>query len=109
MTEKTTRKELFTRIAETMADDYEVVEMCNKYIVQLSSRKKKVNKESQEFDSALATFMSEANAPMRMSELADAMNVAWQKVNASLKRLVDAEVVMGIDGEGSEKPTFVIA
>lgn len=109
MTEKTTRKELFERIAETMADDVEVVEMCEKYIAQLTKpRKKSVNKEALEFDAALATFMSEAEAPMRMSELAEAMGVAWQKVSASLKRMEANGTVKRCEVEGEKKPVFAL-
>lgn len=110
MTEKATRKELFARIAEAMADDQEVVEMCNKYIEQLSKpRKKAVNKEAEEFAAALATHMAEVAAPMTISELAEQMGVAWQKVSAALKRLIGQDAVIKIEGEGKAKATYVIA
>ena len=41
MAEKITRKDLFARIAETMKDDHEVVEMCEKYIAQLSKPRRR--------------------------------------------------------------------
>ena len=110
MTEKATRKELFARIAEVMADDQEVVEMCGKYIAQLSKpRKKAVNKEAEEFAAALATHMAEVAVPMTISELAEQMGVAWQKVSAALKRLVEQDAVIKIEGEGKAKATYVIA
>lgn len=110
MTEKATRKELFARIAEVMADDQEVVEMCGKYIEQLSKpRKKAVNKEAEEFAAALATHMAEVAAPMTISELAEQMGVAWQKVSAALKRLIGQDAVIKIEGEGKAKATYVIA
>lgn len=110
MTEKATRKELFARIAEAMAEDKEVVEMCDKYIEQLSKpRKKTVNKEAEEFAAALATHMAEVAAPMTISELAEQMGVAWQKVSAALKRLIGQDAVIKIEGEGKAKATYVIA
>lgn len=110
MTKKATRKELFARIAEVMADDQEVVEMCNKYIEQLSKpRKKTVNKEAQEFAAALATHMAEVAVPMTISELAEQMGVTSQKVSAALKRLTEQDAVIKIEGEGKAKATYVIA
>ena len=60
MTEKMTRKEMFELIAATMADNAEVVAMCEKYIEQLSKpRKKKENYEAIEFAAGVATWMAE--------------------------------------------------
>lgn len=88
-----TRKELFARIAETMADDAEVVEMCNKYIEQLSKKYSKPNTDAEEFARAVAAFMVKHSIPMTNKELATAMGVSTQKMSAALRRLIDQGVV----------------
>ena len=103
-----TKKELFARIMDVMAEDQEVVEMCEKYIKQLSS--KKVNKAAEEFAQAAATFLAEAEGPMTCSEIAIAMGVTPQKVAPAMRKLVEAEAVIAIPGEKKKDPTsYVIA
>lgn len=94
MAEKTTQKELFARIAETMSEDAEVVALCEKYIEQLSRpRKKRENTEAIEFRAAVATAMEDAGIPMTLKEIADVMGVSYQKVRPALTALQDAGVV----------------
>lgn len=111
MTEKATRKELFERIVNVMADDPEVVEMAEKYIAQLSKpRKKTENKEAAEFRAAVATWLSEHEGAYTNAELAAAMGVSSQKMAAALRRLVADDAVIRIEGEGkNDKPTFTLA
>lgn len=108
---KATRKELFERIIEVMADDPEVVEMAEKYIAQLTKpRKKTENKEAAEFRATVATWLSEHEGAYTNAEIAADMDVSWQKVSAALRRLVADDVVIRIEGEGkNDKPTFTIA
>lgn len=111
MTEKATRKELFERIVNVMADDPEVVEMAEKYIAQLSKpRKKTENKEAAEFRAAVATWLSEHEGAYTNAEMAEAMGVSSQKMAAALRRLVADDVVIRVEGEGkNDKPTFTLA
>ena len=108
---KVTRKELFERIMDTMANDMEVVEMCEKYIAQLTKpRKKTENKEAAEFRAAVATWMAEHPGGLTLAEIAEGMGVAWQRVNAALKRLVIDGVVNRYEGEtAKDKPLFDLA
>lgn len=108
---KVTRKDLFERVKTAMADDVEVVEMCEKYIEQLSKpRKPKVNQEAIDFANAVATHLAEVDGPKTNKELAAEMEVSPQKMAAALKRLVEADTVIRVDGEAAKDPaTFVIA
>ena len=108
---KATRKELFERIINVMADDAEVVEMAEKYIAQLSNpRKKTENKEAAEFRATVATWLSEHEGAYTNAEMTEAFGVSAQKMSATLRRLVADDVVVRIEGEGKNaKPTFTIA
>lgn len=108
---KATRKELFERIANTMMDDAEVVEMCEKYIAALSKpRKKKENTAAIEFAASVATYMSEHEAPFTNKDLAAAFEVSPQKMSAALRRLVEEGTVVRNDAEKAKDPTtFTLA
>lgn len=108
---KATRKELFERIINVMADDPEVVEMAEKYIAQLSKpRKKTENKEAAAFRAAVATWLSEHEGAYTNAELTEAMGVSAQKMSAALRYLVANDAVIRIEGEcKNDKPTFAIA
>ena len=108
---KATRKELFERIIEVMADDPEVVEMAEKYIAQLTKpRKKTENKEAAAFRAAVATWLSEHEGAYTNAELTEAMGVSAQKMSAALRRLVADDVVIRVEPEDKKgKPTFTIA
>ena len=108
---KATRKELFERIINVMADDPEVVEMAEKYIAQLSKpRKKTENKEAAVFRAAVATWLSEHEGAYTNAELTEAMGVSAQKMSAALRYLVANDAVIRIEGEcKNDKPTFTIA
>lgn len=108
---KATRKELFERIIDAMADDPEVVEMAEKYIAQLTKpRKKTENKEAAEFRASVATWLSEHEGAFTNAELTEAMGVSAQKMSAALRRLVADDVVIRIEGEGKNaKATFTLA
>ena len=111
MTEKMTRKEMFELIAATMADNAEVVAMCEKYIEQLSKpRKKKENYEAIEFAAGVATWLSEHEGTFTNKELAAAFEVSSQKMSAALKRLVAEGTVNRIEPEkASGTATFELA
>lgn len=108
---KVTRKELFERIIDAMADDPEVVEMAEKYIAQLTKpRKKTENKEAAEFRAAVATWLSEHEGAYTNAELTEAMGVSAQKMSAALRYLVANDVVIRVEPEDKKgKPTFTIA
>lgn len=113
-----TRKELF-ELAKTaiegevtLTDEQreELVDMFDKYTKQLSApRKKTENKEAAEFRAAVATWLSEHEGAYTNSELSDAMGVSAQKMSAAVRRLVEDDVVIRIEGEGNAKPTFTLA
>lgn len=111
MAEKITRKDLFARIAEVMHDDPEVVEMCHKYIEQLSKpRVHKIKPEVVEFRAAVATYLAEAEGPLTNKELAAALEVSPQKMAAALRYLVGEGAVIRTEGETKREPAvFVIA
>lgn len=118
MAEKTaTRKELFARIAEFMNDDPEVVEMCEKYIKQLETpRKKKANTESLEFAEKVYAELAKMDAPVTNGEMAAHMTevlgtpIHTQKTAYALKRLVEGDRVIRVVAEKkTEKDTFVLA
>lgn len=108
---KVTRKELFERIIDMMADDHEVVEMCEKYIAQLTKpRKKTENKEAAEFRAAVATWLAEHEGAYTNAELAEAMGVSAQKMSAALRVLVNDDAVIRIEPESKkDKPVFTLA
>lgn len=108
---KATRKELFERIINVMADDPEVVEMAEKYIAQLTKpRKKTENKEAAAFRAAVATWLSEHEGAYTNAELTEAMGVSAQKMSAALCYLVANDAVIRIEGEcKNDKPTFTVA
>lgn len=108
---KATRKELFERIINVMADDPEVVEMAEKYIAQLTKpRKKTENKEAAAFRATVATWLSEHEGAYTNAELTEAMGVSAQKMSAALRRLVADDAVIRIESEDKKgKPTFTIA
>lgn len=121
MAEKITRKELFARIAEIMADDALVVELCEKEIARLSKpRKPRENKEAIEFAAGVATFLSEQDHPLTNGEIAEALSegaakgedgyVSFQKVAAAIRRLEGEGTVVRHKGEkAKDKDTFSIA
>lgn len=107
MAEKITRKDLFARIADVMKDDPEVVEMCGKYIEQLSKpRKPRVNKEAIEFAETLYAAVAEHDGPVTNKEMAAELGVAWQRTSAAFKRLVNEGRVARIEGENKSDPAM---
>ena len=107
---KATRKELFERIINVMADDPEVVEMAEKYIAQLTKpRKKTENKEAAAFRAAVVTWLSEHEGAYTNAELTEAFGVSAQKMSAALRRLVADDIVIRMEPEDKKgKPTFTI-
>ena len=112
-TTKTTRAQLFARIAETMNDDFEVVEMCNKYIEQLNKpRTRKPNQKAIDFAEKLYNIMVEQDAELTCGEWVEVLaeqdvEASPQKVSNALTRLRGEGLVERLDGEKvSDKPMF---
>lgn len=102
---KITRKDLFARIAETMADDAEVVAMCEKYIEQLSKpRERKVKPEVEEFRMAVIQLFVNAGVEMTNKQVAEAMQVSSQKSSAALRTLVERGMIVRVEGEKKSDP-----
>lgn len=108
---KATRKELFERIINVMADDPEVVEMAEKYITQLTKpRKKTENKEAAAFRATVATWLSEHEGAYTNAEMTEAFGVSAQKMSSALRWLVANDAIIRIEGESKNaKATFTIA
>ena len=114
---KATQKELFARIMEAMADDPQVVELCEKNIERLSRpRKKKVTEEMMNLGAEVTTYMSEAE---KGAEFTNKMLVTWynedkdeeervssQKMAAVMRYLVGTGAVSKIVGERPSDPTM---
>ena len=110
---KVTRKDLFARIAEVMADDREVVEFCNKQIEQLSRpRKKKVNEAFIALTAQVAGAMTPGTeytnkelVEMYNTEIADeGESVSSQKMAAVMRHLVGEGKVEKIAPEKASDP-----
>lgn len=110
MADKVTRKDLFARIADVMSDDAEVVEMCEKYIEQLSKKREyKVKQEVLDFAEMVHGKLAEVGEVITAKELTDKINDAIEdveekfstaKVAAALRRLsMDGRVETHIDPE----------
>lgn len=118
---KITRKELFARIAEVMANDPEVVELCEKEIARLSKpRKPRVNAAAVAFAEGVAEFLANAEGPLTNGEIAAALSngavkgepgyVSFQKVAAAIRRLEGEGRITRIKGEkAKDKDTFEVA
>ena len=118
---KITRKELFARIAEVMAADPEVVELCEKEIARLSKpRKPRENKAAIAFAEEVAEFLGAAEGPVTNGEIAAGLSkgaekgeeghVSFQKVAAAIRRLEGEGRVTRIKGEkAKDKDTFALA
>lgn len=105
-----TQKELFERIMETMNEDAEVVEFCEKKLEQLSRKKPYVNPEAEEFAKAVATYLSENEVPKTCSEIGEAMECSTNKAAAAVKRLLKEEIIIEIEpAKKSGRKTYVIA
>lgn len=104
-----TRKELFERIIDVMADDVEVVEMAEKYIAQITApRTPRKNKEAEEFAAGVATWMSEHDGPHTLAEMAEDLGVTWQKVNAAITRLKNSGAVEVVEGEDKKHKAYIL-
>lgn len=110
---KVTRKDLFARIKETMANDPEVVEMCEKYIAQLEKpRKKKVNQDFLDLAAAIATHLQETGEKMTNKELVEWYNeggdeenkISSQKMAAIMRHLVGVGTIRKETGEKASDP-----
>ncbi len=108
---KATRKELFARIMEAMADDPEVVEMCGKYIEQLSKKREtKAQKAAAEFAEGVKEYMTEMGEPLTNREIAEHFEVTGQKITGALRRLMTLGAVTRINGKKStDAPKYAVA
>lgn len=107
----TTQKELFTRIAEVMSDDEEVVEFCNKKLAQLSKpSSRKANPEQEAMRAAILTFLSEQDAPSTSATVGEAMGISSRSACGILNYLVKNDQVLVVPAEDKHKAhTYVIA
>lgn len=114
--EKMTQKEIFTRIADAMADDPIVVEFCQKNVERLSRpRKKKVNEEMVDLANAVATYMAGADEEtFTNKDLVTWINaegdeenkISSQKMAAVMRYLVGMGTVEKITGEKASDPAM---
>lgn len=97
-----TRKELFQTIIEEMSDNEEVVAMCRAYIERLDKQyaRKGASEETVELRAALATHMMEAgDFYFFLKDVADDMEVSWQRVNSAMQFLVKEGLVEKVPPE----------
>lgn len=108
---KITKKDLFARIAETMKDDPAVVEMCEKYIAQLSKpRTRKPNQELMDFRGNVAAWLSEQTEPVTQTIAGEALGVSGAKAGAALRWLVGEGVAAVAEpAKKSDPKAYVIA
>ena len=106
---KTTQKDLYTRIANLLADDPEIVEFCQKKIAQIERnaarpRKAKVNTEVVEFRNSVYAKLAEFGEPKTNKEMAAEFGCSAQKMSAALRFLVKEGRVTRIEGEKKSDP-----
>lgn len=118
---KITRKELFARIAEVMADDPEVKELCEKEIARLSKpRKPRENKAAIAFAEDVFAYLEGMDGALTNGEIAAGLSngaekgedgyISFQKVAAAIRRLEGEGRVTRIKGEkAKDKDTFAVA
>lgn len=107
---KATRKELYARIKEVMANDPEVVELCDKQLETLNRpRKKKVNEEMVAIGEQVAVHLvgmePQTNKELYTwyNEIADDA-ISSQKMAAAMRYLVGIGKVNKIVGEKTSDP-----
>lgn len=106
--EKMTHKEIYTHIAEVMADEPMVVEFCGKMIAQLDKpRKPKTNPEAAEFAEKVWAYLDEQGEAYSNADLKAVFEVSAQKMAAALRRLVNEDRVIRV--EDGKNVTFVVA
>lgn len=111
---KSTRKEMFARIIDRMADDKEVVEMCEKYLEQLNKpRKKKVNEDMVAIGNEVIGYLNTVDEPVTNKELYTWYNenhveedkISAQKMAAVMRHLVGTDAAEKIVGDKVSDPT----
>lgn len=110
-----TRKELFERIKDTMADDPEVVEMCGKYIEQMSKpRETKASKAAAEFAETVYEYMRTLPEPVTNRALVqyfeeNGQKVSGQKITGALRKLrTQGRVEMIMEKKSAEPYTYQV-
>lgn len=95
---KLTKIELFSLIAEEMADNQMIVEFCEKEIELLKKRKKGSSPEAEAFREEVLSNIQRADCPMTNKMLAEVMGVSWQKVSYATRKLEDAGLIRSEEG-----------
>ena len=108
---KVTRKDLFVRVKEAMANDPAVVEMCDKYIEQLSrKRETKAQKAAAEFAETVKDYMMTEGESLTNRELAEHFEVSGQKITGALRKLMTLGEVKRINPtKSTEAPRYAVA
>lgn len=104
---KVTRKDLFARIREAMSNDAEVVEMCDKYIAQLSKPRKKSNAEVEAMSNwrqCVLTWLAEQEEPVTQAIAGEALEVTPAKAGAALRWLVGEGYAVVVDTGNKKDP-----
>ena len=104
-----TRKELFNRIAVEMADDPEVVAMCEKYIAALSKpRPRKANPEVTERQATIATWLSEQGEGLgfTQAEVGEALGMKPAQAGFALRALVESGIAYVLEGKKSDPKRY---
>jgi len=101
-----TQKEMYTYIAELLADNPEVVDFCTHKIEQLDHRKttpRKANPEVEERRTQIKTFLDGTADPLTVKDIADALGYSSPQVTGALRGLVNAGAVEVVEPEQKSK------
>ncbi len=98
-----TKREMYTVIADAMADNTEVVEFCkheiellNKKASYKSSKPSKKSVENEGIKGRIVEILGSADSPLTISEIRDSLGEDFtsQKISALLTQLIKAETVV---------------
>ena len=98
-----TKREMFTVIADAMADNAEVVEFCkheiellNKKASYKSSKPSKKSVENEGIKGRIVEILGSTDSPLTISEIRDSLGEDFtsQKISALLTQLIKAETVV---------------
>ena len=111
---KITQKDLYNRIMVAMAEDPEVVALCEKKIAQIEKnasrpRKARVNQEVVNFRNDVYEYLVKVDEPKTNKELAAEFVVSAQKMSAALRYLVSENRVERHEGEKKSSPATFTA
>lgn len=110
-----TKKEAFEAILAKVAEDEALVEFVEKEIALLEKRaakprkKTKTQLENEAFKEVILELLEGVETGLTATEVATALGITPQRAVPILKKLVDEERVLRVEGKGKEKTRFTLA